>query len=104
MDQPRSQSQDIKAEFARRKKKRGYTMLLMLALLVALVGLGEGNLSPIVAGVILVPIAILLIGAFVYVFRIWRCPACNRFLGATDTAFGPGRSLDSCPKCNAALI
>lgn len=97
-------SQDLKLEFARRKKKHGYASLLMLVLLVVLVALGQASLSPVLAEAALTVLIALALVDFIYIFRTWRCPACNRFLGARSTAYGPLQSLDSCPKCDVKLV
>ena len=56
-------------------------------------------------GVIVVAILIaLLIACFVVVLRNWRCPACNRFLGAQSTGFGASMKLRNCPKCGVELV
>jgi hypothetical protein len=96
--------QDIKAEFARRKKSRNYATFGLAALLVAMVLMEIANMSRTVAMAIVILLIALMLADFAYIFRVWRCPACERFLGAQSTAFGPAQRLDSCPKCKAELV
>jgi hypothetical protein len=95
---------DIKAEFARRRKSRNFATLGLGVLLVAMVLMENANINRTLAVAIVVVLIALMLADFVYIFRVWRCPACERFLGAQSTAFGPTQRLDSCPKCKAELV
>jgi hypothetical protein len=45
-----------------------------------------------------------MLALFVYVLRVWRCPACNKYLGSQTSSFGIGTQLTACPKCNAEFV
>ncbi len=95
---------DTKAEFARRRKSRNVATLGLAVLLVAMVLMENATMSRTLALSVLAVLIVLMLADFVYIFRIWRCPACARFLGAQSTAFGPVTQLTSCPKCKAELV
>lgn len=97
-------AQDVKSEFAQRQKRYGYAYWAMLLLFILLIVVGEVDLNRTVGAVVLAVIIPLLVADFVYIFRVWRCPACNRFLGARDTAYGPLKKVETCPRCNVNLV
>jgi cytochrome bd-type quinol oxidase subunit 2 len=91
--------EDIKADFARRKRKQFIVMVPLLVLIVGFV-LFDGQIksaaSDVPQLVLLGVVAVAAITIMVFSFRNWRCPACNGYLGKSA-------SLNHCPKCGVAL-
>lgn len=93
------EAEDIKADFARRKRRQFIVMVPLLALIVGFV-LFEGRLKaaasdvPQIVLIGFLPVAAITI--MVFSLRNWRCPACNGYLGKSA-------SLNHCPKCGVAL-
>jgi hypothetical protein len=95
---------DVKAEFARRRKARNYAMLGLFVVLCVMLLVENLDIDRWLA-LALVSVDILALLAFaVYTFRVWRCPVCDKYLGAQSSSFGPLRQLTSCPKCKAELV
>ena len=104
MGEATGQAHDVKSKFAQRQKKYTYAYWAMLLLFALFIIVGEVGLNRTVAAAILAIIIPLLVVDFMYIFRVWRCPACNRFIGARDTAYGPLKELEKCPKCSVKLV
>ncbi|MEO8277471.1 MAG: hypothetical protein ABI639_14755 [Thermoanaerobaculia bacterium] len=100
-----SQKAEFKEQFRRRKRRQ-------LILLVPIVGVmllsfwlrghlgpaGQANglvagMPPAMPGIFVFAVVI---GALVFSFRNWRCPACDRYLGK-------GSAPRFCPKCGVEL-
>jgi membrane protein YdbS with pleckstrin-like domain len=89
----------IKAEYKARRTRQWLTQMAFLLVLVAFVGLGSVDRAslpqPVIWGLVAVAVVVLL-AAGVYMFRNWRCPACDRFFrGELD--------VKQCPGCGAQM-
>jgi hypothetical protein len=105
MDSAMSGGQDIKAEFARRKKGRNYAILGMLVVLGVMLWVENTSAIDTHTAIAILGVDILaMLGFFVYQYRMWRCPACHGFLGMQTSSYRFGRELTACPKCKAEFI
>jgi len=95
---------DVKAEFARRRKGRNLAMLGLFVVLCVVLAMEYLVVDKWVALAIIGVDVVAMIALFVYVLRVWRCPACNKYLGSQTSSFGIGTQLTACPKCNAEFV
>jgi hypothetical protein len=99
MEDTDAQAEDIKADFARRKRKQLIVVAPLLLLIVGFVLFEDrikSSASDVPQFVLIGVLSIVAIGILVFSFRNWRCPACNGYLGKSA-------SLNHCPKCGVAL-
>jgi hypothetical protein len=94
---------DIRAEFARRRKGRSLATLGLVVVLGVMLLIENLDIDRRLVLAIFGVDMVAMLGLFVYIFRVWRCPACNKYLGA-QTSFGVGTPLTACPKCNAESV
>jgi hypothetical protein len=104
MDTAMGGASDVKAEFARRRKGRNLAMLGLLVVLGVMLLIENLAISATLAVAIFGVDIVAMLALFVYVFRVWRCPACNKYLGSQTSSFGIGTQLTACPKCNAEFV
>ena len=94
------QQEEIKQSFADRRRRQYIVAAPFVILLIARLFVRRGDLSaepfgvPVVYWVALVIAYV--VGALVFSFRNWRCPACDKYLGK---GIGP----KFCPNCGVAL-
>lgn len=99
MPYTREQEAEFKQLFAQRRKRQ---IILAIPLVAAIVGLAifQGSEREDLLGIppaIWTPaFLVLVLGALIFSFRNWRCPACDRYLG---------RQMNPtfCSKCGVAL-
>ena len=94
----------IKDEFARRKKARNMASLGLVVVVAVMLLIENLSIPTWIAVAIFSVDIVAMLAFFVYVFRLWRCPACNKYLGAQSSSFGPFTQLTSCPKCKVELV
>ncbi|MCK4352056.1 hypothetical protein KAW65_01465 [candidate division WOR-3 bacterium] len=70
-----------------RKKRKRQIILAPIALFAVILVLLVNPISIIIGSIIILI-------AFIYSLKNWRCPVCNRYLGR-------GVNLKKCPKCEA---
>jgi hypothetical protein len=93
------QESEFKRLFAARRKRQAMVAIpFIAALLVIVMGRGGERMDLLgVSAVIWGPVlAVFVVGALVFSFKNWRCPACNGYLGK---AFNPRY----CSKCGVEL-
>jgi hypothetical protein len=104
MDSAIRGASDVKAEFARRRKGRNLAMLGAFAVLCVMLLVESLDIDKRLALAIACVDIVALAALFVYVLRVWRCPACNKYLGSQTSSFGIGTQLTACPRCNAKFV
>jgi hypothetical protein len=93
------QETEFRQQFARRRKRQILLAIPLIAAIVGLAVLGESEgealfgLPPTIWGP---AFFLLVVGALIFSFRNWRCPACDRYLGKQ-------MSPTFCSKCGVAL-
>ena len=99
MEHTDEQLEDIKAEFARRKRNQLLASVPLLSLILGSVFFEE-RLKSFASGLppsLLIGVAaVLFVAILAFSLRNWRCPACNGYLGRSA-------SMKHCPKCGVAL-
>ena len=100
MEYTEEQKATFKQQFAERRKRQIILAIPLVALVVgfavfaderspaALPGIPASMVAPVFFAVV--------VGALIFSFRNWRCPACDKYLGK-------GVSPRFCPKCGVAL-
>ena len=99
MEQTDEQPEDIKADFARRKRNQLIATVPLMLLIFGFVFFEEELKSSVldVPPFVLVGVAVALVVALLaFSLRNWRCPACNGYLGRST-------GMNHCPKCGVAL-
>ena len=104
MDTAMSGGTDIKAEFARRKKARNTAIFGLIVVVGVMLLIENLAIATWLAVTIFALDMVAMLAFFVYAFRVWRCPACNKYLGNQSSSFGPFTQLTSCPKCKAEFV
>ena len=94
-DQQRAAFKDA---YAKRLRKHVFMIVLLFAVMMPLPFIEDDANFFGLSGAVLGPISFLVIavGWVIFEGRIWRCPACDKYLGR---AFNPKR----CPKCGIEL-
>ena len=93
------QLEEIKADFARRKRNQFIATVPVVLLIVGYVLFEEQLRSPALGVPPFVLVGVLLVLAIamgVFSFRNWRCPACSGYLGKSA-------SMKHCAKCGVVL-
>jgi hypothetical protein len=100
MEYTERQKASFKEEFAARRKRQ---LILVVPVAVVLIGFGVLADEPsgvdvlgLPSAVVVTALGLLVVGAVVFSFMNWRCPACNTYLGK-------GMNPHFCPKCGVAL-
>jgi hypothetical protein len=97
MEYTDGQKASFKQEFAARRKRQLILAVPLLAVFIGFAVLADERNGGLVPTAVVAPAFLLLVGgAFVFSFRNWRCPACDKYLGK-------GISPRFCPKCGVAL-
>ena len=100
MEYTEQQKADFRQQFRTRRKRQIILAIPLVALVVGFAVLTDEKSGGTVVGL---PMSVagpaflvLIVGAIVFSFRNWRCPACDRYLG---------KSMNPrfCPKCGVAL-
>jgi hypothetical protein len=99
MEYNEHQKQEFKNQYAVRWRRQLIVAIPLIIVLIAFATANEG--TGLVFGAIPIKIfapifIIAIIGALIFSFKNWRCPACDKYLGK---AFNP----KFCSKCGAAL-
>jgi hypothetical protein len=97
VDHTEEQKAQFKQEFAVRRKRQMILAvpLVVLVLLAILSDRGGGAIFGIPRQTIGMGFFIFVVGALMFSFRNWRCPACDRYLGKGTPSY--------CPKCGVEL-
>jgi hypothetical protein len=99
MEYTEQQKQEFKSQFAARHRRQLMVSGPLIILIILLVTANEstGLVLDIIPTAIFAPVFIVaLLGALIFSFKNWRCPACNKYLGK---AFNPR----FCSTCGAVL-
>ena len=99
MEYTEQQKQEFKTQFANRRRKQLMVSvpLIILVVLFATVNEKTGLVLGTIPISIFTPIFVVaVVGALIFSFKNWRCPACKRYLGK---AFNPS----FCSKCGVGL-
>lgn len=100
MEYTEVQKASFKQEFAARRKRQIILAVPLVAIVIAFAVLTDerngGTVLGMPAAVVAPAFLVLVVGALVFSFRNWRCPACDKYLGK---GIGPR----FCPKCGVAL-
>jgi len=99
MEYTEEQKQAFKTQYALRKRRQLMVTvpLVLVFIALAMADKAEGSFFSAVPADVFIPVFfIIIIGALIFSFRNWRCPACNKYLGKAV-------SLRFCPKCGIAL-
>ena len=97
MQYTQEQLEESKRQFSARRKRQIFLAVPIVVLAVCVrIFSGEMRKSGIPDTVWITSFLVLVLGAIVFSFRNWRCPACDRYLGRS---IGPS----FCPKCGVAL-
>ena len=99
MQHTEQQLTELKAEFAKRRKRQLLATIPIVAVfVVAMVLRGGGDVSflGIPSSVVVGGVFALILGSIAFSLWNWRCPACNRYLGK-------GISPSFCSKCGVPL-
>ena len=84
MPYTREQEAEFRQQFAVRRKRQ---IILAIPLFLAIIGVAvagdslDRGLFGLPPGILLGAFLILVVGALVFSFRNWRCPACDGYLG-----------------------
>lgn len=100
MDHTEQQKTEFKEQFAARRRRQILLGVPLALFVVSLALFGEDKANHTLMGLpsaVAGPLVLaLVVGALVFSWRNWRCPACDRYLGK-------GVSPAFCPKCGVAL-
>jgi len=100
MEYTQQQREEFKQQFGIRRRRQMILAIPLVALVVVFAVLTDEKAGGTVLGL---PMSlagpaflVLILGALVFSFRNWRCPACDRYLGK-------GINPRFCQKCGVAL-
>jgi len=100
--EPKQRDPNVIRQFKSRKARKLTSSALCLLAVIAFLGLAAiwrarvGELPPSASGLLVGGLIVVSVAFFIFHWSNWRCPSCNRFLGATSiTKF--------CPSCGAQL-
>src|SRR5262245_36070128 len=100
MEYTEEQKATFKRQFAERRKRQILLAVPLVAVVLAFSFLTDEKNRVVLPGVspnVVGPVVVLaVVGALIFSFRNWRCPACDKYLGK-------GISPSFCPKCGVAL-
>jgi hypothetical protein len=100
MEYTEQQKETFKQQFAERRKRQILLAVPLVAIFLAFLFLTDEKnrvaLPGVPPAVVGPAIVLAVVGALVFSFRNWRCPACDKYLGK-------GISPRYCPKCGVAL-
>jgi hypothetical protein len=100
MEYTEGQKASFKQEFAARRKRQIILAVPLVAIFIGFALLADDRNGGVVLGMPAAVVApaflVLVVGAIVFSFRNWRCPACDKYLGK-------GINPRFCPNCGVAL-
>ena len=97
MQYTQEQQEEFKRQFSTRRRRQIFLAVPIVVLAVCVRIFSEQiQKTGIPDAVWITVFLVLVLGAILFSFRNWRCPACDRYLGRS---IGPS----FCPKCGVAL-
>jgi hypothetical protein len=98
MEYTEQQKQTFKTQFSERRTRQIIVAVPLIGMVVlfALADEASQTVAGLPMAVFLPAFLVVVVGALVFSFRNWRCPACDRYLGK-------GSNPHFCPKCGVAL-